>query len=75
MSPARLSARRPVTVSQWASKNPQVTAACITAIGRTMISSDRPNSDRGSQRFSCCGQSSRSVRLTVDRLSPGLRMA
>jgi hypothetical protein len=42
MSPASPCDSRPVTVCQWASKNTQVTAICISAMGRMMISSARP---------------------------------
>jgi hypothetical protein len=51
MSPARPSESLLVTVCQWASKKAQVTAICMTATGRTMISRLRPNSDVGSQRL------------------------
>src|SRR5215217_2327600 len=55
MSPATPSDRRPVTVCQWASKKIQVTTSCMIAIGSTMISRLRPNSEVGSQRLICRG--------------------
>jgi len=47
----KLGDSRLFTVCQWAWKKAQVTAICITATGRTMISSERPNSEVGSQRL------------------------
>src|SRR5665213_1242139 len=65
MSPARPSDRRLVTVCQWASKNTQVTAICITAMGRTMISSERPNSELGNRRRIARGHNQRAPRLAL----------
>ena len=50
-SPATASDSWRVTVRHWASKNAQPTAPCITTMGRTMMSSERPNRERGSRRL------------------------